>query len=218
MYKCIAFDVDGTMIDTEAAIFKALGDVLYEELGKRVSEAEMAKTLGMMGEQTLGLFGVQDVPGAIARWYRYLAENRSLNRLYPGIEKTLEVIGHTGCTLAVLTNRKRFEVVEDPLFHPLAHMFQWLQCGDDTANNKPHPEPLFELMRKTGLGAHEILFIGDTIHDHGCATAAGVDFMLAGWGARNPEAIGAEKILEHPYELVEHLFVHCREDQIHEAG
>ncbi len=208
MYKCIAFDVDGTMINTEQAIFYSLGKVLQEELGREFTEEEMEVSIGMLGEHTMALFGVPDPEGALQRWYAYLAEARPMNALFPGMALTLGKLKEAGYSMAVVTSRKGFELEEDPLFIPLRHLFDEIVTADLVEAPKPHPGSLLRLMDRQGLEANEILFVGDTIHDSRCAESAGVDFVLAGWGARYPETIPALHDLMHPYEIAEMVFCH----------
>ncbi len=208
MYKCIALDVDGTLIDTERAIFYSLGKVLKEELGREFTEEEMEISIGMLGEHTMTLFQVPDPEGAIQRWYRYLAEARPMNTLFTGMEPVIRKLKDAGYKLAIVTSRKGFEVWEDPLFIPLQHYFDEVVTVDLVEFPKPHPGPLLRLMAQQGLAADEILFVGDTIHDSRCAESAGVDFVLAGWGARYPETIPSLHDLMHPCEIAEMVLGH----------
>ncbi len=206
MYKCIALDVDGTLIDTERAIFNSLGRVLKEELGRDFTEEEMEVSIGMLGEHTMALFQVPDPEGALLRWYRYLKESRPLNRVFSGMEATIHKLKAAGYMLAIVTSRKSFEVWEDPLFIPIKHLFDEVVTVDLVEFPKPHPGPLLRLMDRQGLKADEILFVGDTIHDSRCAESAGVDFVLACWGARYPETVPSLLDLKHPSEIAEMVF------------
>lgn len=208
MYKCVALDVDGTLIDTERAIFHSLGRVLKEELGREFTVAEMEISIGMLGEHTMALFNVPDPEGALKRWYAYLDEARGMNALYAGIEMTVRKLKEAGCRLAVVTSRKTFELEDEPLLAPLRPYFDEIVTSDMVEAPKPHPAPLLRLMAQQNLRAEEILFVGDTIHDSQCAQNAGVDFVLAGWGARYPETIPSLHDLLHPYEIAELIFCH----------
>ncbi len=208
MYKCVALDVDGTLIDTEQAIFHALGRVLKEELGRDFTPEEMAVSIGMLGEHTMALFNVPDPEGALKRWYQYLDEARGMNALYPGVELTVRKLKEAGYKVAVVTSRKGFEMDDEPLLEPLRPYFDEVVTADLVEAPKPHPAPLLRLMERQGLRPEEILFVGDTIHDSRCARNAGVDFVLAGWGARYPETIPSLHDLMHPYEIAELIFCH----------
>lgn len=218
MYKCIALDVDGTLIDTERAIFHSLGKVLQEELGREFTEKEMEISIGMLGEHTLELFKVPNPKEALLRWYGYLADSRPMNVFFPGMELTIRKLKEAGVIMAVVTSRKSFELSEDPLFISIQHLFDEVVTSDLVEFPKPHPGPLLRLMERQGLKAHEILFVGDTIHDSRCAESAGVDFVLAGWGARYPETIPSLHDLVHPYEIAEMVFCHGKEERRAESA
>lgn len=208
MYKCIAFDVDGTMINTEYSVLNTLRKVLKEELGKEYTDSELAVSIGMPGEVTLGRFGVRDIDKALGQWYRYLEESRPNNCFFDGVEKTLEVLSCAGYRLAVVTSRKRFELTDDPLFDKIAHYFEEIIAAEDTCNNKPHPDPLLELAKRMDLEGRDILYVGDTAHDMKCAESAEVDFVLAGWGVWDRQTVAANVSLDHPYEIVERVYLH----------
>jgi len=58
------------------------------------------------------------------------------------------------------------------------------------------------VLRELGLGAGDVVFVGDTAHDRSCAAEVGARFVLAGW---NPRAIAADGdiVLQDPLELLD---------------
>lgn len=216
MYTWIAFDVDGTMIDTEHMVISTLKTLIQEETGVQYKDEERAFAIGREGEVTLRHFGVKDISGGLVRWYGYMDKARQHNTVFQGIVETLEKLRQSGFHLAVVTSRRNFELTGDPIFTGIRTHFDEIICADDVSRLKPHPEPLLELMRRQKLKAEDVLFIGDTVHDSGSAMAAEVDFALAEWGALNPESIGAKYRLFHPYEIMSILFLeHHQNKGIH---
>ena len=110
MYTWVAFDVDGTMIDTEHMVISTLKTLLMEETGRCHTDEELAIAIGMQGEITLSHFGVVDIPGGLARWYDYMDNARHQNKCFQGIAETLEKLRNSGFRLAVVTSRKGFEL------------------------------------------------------------------------------------------------------------
>ncbi|HMQ24592.1 MAG TPA: HAD-IA family hydrolase [Acidimicrobiales bacterium] len=57
------------------------------------------------------------------------------------------------------------------------------------------------VLDRLGLGADEILFVGDTEHDRRCAEEVGCAFAWAGW---NPRAVPTpgDEVLAHPLEVL----------------
>lgn len=208
MYTCIAFDVDGTLIDTRKAVIHSLRRTLAAELGCGYTDAQLAVALGLPGEVTLARFPLPDPERTLQAWHRNLKEDHVFDRVFPGIERTLQAVRQSGYRTAVVTNRRRFELDEDPLFQWLAHHFDAIICSCDAEQPKPSPDMLQLLSSRLGIKPSEILYVGDTVYDSQCSRSAGCDFALAGWGASDPDSIEARYTLFHPYEIVEILFLH----------
>src|SRR5690606_14155979 len=91
----------------------------------------------------------------------------------------------------------------------LLPLFETTICYEDTDEHKPHPEPLLLFLKRSGLAAGDVLFIGDTVYDMQCAEAAGVDFGLALWGTIEPDKLTGRYRLNHPSEILAALQVPC---------
>ena len=74
-----------------------------------------------------------------------------------------------------------------------------------TEEHKPSPAPLLKYMEETGAGRDEILYVGDSSGDGKCASATGVDFACAVWGAHEDSHIRAQYHPETPAELARML-------------
>lgn len=202
MYKCIAFDVDGTLVDTKQSIITSLQKVLLEELGQQYSEEELRFAFGIPGTATLEQLKVPDIQTISKKWIEYIRENSHLVRVFPGIEDLLAKLKTAGIALGLVTSRTRVELDSDLVRLGLLGNFTTVVCADDTEKPKPHPDPLLKLMAETGLGREDVLYVGDTIYDSQCAQAAGVKFALALWGAMDP-AVDCDYRVEHPSQLID---------------
>lgn len=206
VYECIAFDVDGTLVDTNKSIIVSLQKALLEELGRNYTEDELRFILGIPGSVALEHLGVPDIQAASKKWIAYVRENSHLVSVFPGIEDLLAGLRTAGVVLALVTSRTRAELDRDLSRFGLLKSFPLVVCADDTERGKPHPDPLLKLLADTGLKSTDVLYVGDTLYDSQCAQAAGVKFALALWGAANPD-VPCDYRLEHPEELM-HL---CRQ-------
>lgn len=199
MYKCVAFDVDGTLFDTNHSILVSLQQVLLEELGREYAEEELRFVLGIPGTVALEQLGVADIPTAIEKWITYTRFNLHLVRIFPGIADLLASLRAADVTLGLVTSRTRVELESLARFG-LWEYFTTVVCAGDTERGKPDPDPILKLLADTGRRPPEVLYVGDTIYDSQCAHAAGVKFALALWGATDP-AVPCDYRLEHPEEL-----------------
>jgi pyrophosphatase PpaX len=76
---------------------------------------------------------------------------------------------------------------------------------DDVARPKPDPEPVHRALEWLGVGADDVVFVGDSLHDLHCGHAAGVRTAAALWGpfTRDDLAAGDPDFwLEAPADLL----------------
>ncbi len=71
--------------------------------------------------------------------------------------------------------------------------------GDDVTEKKPHPAPLYLVLGKLGLRAHELLFVGDSRNDIQAAQGAGCPSVGFTYGYNYGESIA----LSHPDRVLE---------------
>ena len=201
----VVFDIDGTLIDTEAAFQLALQETMEEFLGHSNSLAELHYTFGMPTETTLRVLGFPDVAAAHLVWERKCMEKLGKVRLYDGIAQLLDALLLRGDSLGVVSSqsRKEYEMVFLPL--GLGACFGTVVLLEDTVKHKPDPEPLLHYMQVTGTKPEEILFVGDSSGDMICAREAGVVGALACWG-RYPAQIDAHYQASRPGQLLDLLF------------
>lgn len=202
MYKAVVFDVDGTMVDTEDAVVEAKLKILAEK-GETMDRKEMlARIWGKPRYKSFELLGIEDTPENHDKMTRYMLEFSGLIKFYDGIRETVEQLHRAGVRLGIVTSRIREELSYDIVPSGLLPLFETTICYEDTAEHKPHPEPLQLFLKKSRLDASNTLFVGDTVYDMQCAEAAGVHFGLALWGTMEPDKLTGEFRLEHPSELL----------------
>lgn len=66
------------------------------------------------------------------------------------------------------------------------------------------PKLLAPVLARLQVSPHEVVFVGDTVHDRACAQEAGVRFAVAGW---NPRArhLDGDVYLAQPHEVLDLL-------------
>lgn len=200
-FKCVAFDVDGTLLDTVKPDLMSLQKVIREETGQTPSLEELRPLLGIPGVTALEQLGLSDPQAAFDKWAAYVREYDHLITVFPGIWEVLDELRDRGVTLGLVTSRCRSELDRDVTRLGLLQYFRAVVCADDTERHKPDPDPLLKLMADTGMNPGDVLYIGDTIYDSQCARAAGAKFALALWGTMDP-AIPCDYRLAHPAELL----------------
>lgn len=201
----VVFDIDGTLIDSEAAYHLALQETMEDLLGVTPSMAELHYTFGMPTDATLRVLGFPDVPAAHQVWERKCMEKLGKVRLYDGIAQLLDALLLRGYLLGIVSSqtRREYQMVFCPL--GLSDCFDTVVLLEDTPEHKPNPDPLLHYMKVTGTRPEEVLYVGDGSGDMICARDAGVVGALACWG-RYPAQIDVHHRIERPGQLLDLLF------------
>jgi phosphoglycolate phosphatase len=196
----IAFDLDGTLVDSRHDIAAAANAALLEVGLPRRPEEEVATFVGG-GARNLIARCVEPhhekLEEALAAWHRhYAARLLDETRPYPGIEALLGALAGDHL-LAVATNKpgRYARTICDALFP--GRFAQVI--GGDEAPRKPDPAMLHALAEKQG--ARVAAYVGDMEIDRSTAAAYGCPFVAVGWGfgafgpgpevARSAAALGA---------------------------
>jgi phosphoglycolate phosphatase len=206
--KLVAFDLDGTLVDSAADIARAV-DKALESLGQRSYGVQQVK--GWVGEGLTKLLKraltgkldgepdeelLADARAAFRRFYA--AEVCVDTRLYPGAQAALDALAGR-CRLACVTN-KSAEFTE-PLLDRLGirGRFDTVVSGDTVPALKPDPRPLLLAAERVGVTAALSCMVGDSRADILGARAAGFRAVAVSYGYRQDEdllALGAEVELD----------------------
>lgn len=183
MYKCVVFDVDGTLIDTKDACNKSYCEFIEDEKLVKPSEEVLNSFFGLRATACFEILGVKgDYKDGLQKWGKIYSKYESNVKLYEDIERVLVELRNQGISLGIVTSRAHNELYEDRCFKPIAHLFDNVITCNDTLLHKPNPDPLLKFLDNSGYERNECIYIGDTIFDYECAKKANVDFYLAGWG------------------------------------
>lgn len=196
-YDVVVFDVDGTLIDTKETILLSLQHMLFRVTGRLYQFKELYFALGITGEEALRRLRVPDREAAMDTWLYYNARYEYLQKPFADIAEMVRLIGDAGIHLGIVTSRTCEEFQKGVSIYPFVQQFQTIVCADHTKKHKPDPEPMLELLDRTGAKASQVLYIGDSPYDMECAHKAGVDSALALWGAQDPEGVVADYRLKN---------------------
>ncbi|WP_376960484.1 phosphoglycolate phosphatase [Azospirillum sp. A26] len=186
--RAVAFDLDGTLVDSVADLMHA-SNALLAELGR--PPVDLAAVRSFVGdgapklvERVLAATG--GVPAAADEAARclerflaiYEADPSAHSTLYPGVAETLDRLAEAGLRLGVCTNKPMaatLRLLEDL---GIAGRFAAVVGGDSYPTRKPSPEPVLGLLERLEVTPAETVFVGDNEHDVAAARAAGVARVL----------------------------------------
>lgn len=193
-YPLIVFDWDGTLMDSTVGITAAIQEAA-REMGLPVpGHAQASHVIGLGLDDALraavpGLDPAQ-YPKFVDAYRTHFRARQDDMALFPGVPELLAELQARGHRMAVATGKSRRGLDHQFSVTGLGPLFAASRCADET-NPKPHPAMLLELMRELTLDRRDLLMIGDTSHDLGMASSAGVDAVAVCYGAHASDALRA---------------------------
>lgn len=187
----IAFDLDGTLVDTAPDLVATLNWVLAERSLPPVDYAEARGMIGLGVKHLLrrGLAAQNIVLpepelDALYNIYleRYAAHIADESKPFPGLIEALDRLETQGYAFAVATNKLEWLSVKLLDALDLSRRFRAI-CGQDTFRiAKPDPEMLRRTVAKAGGDPARALMVGDSETDIRTAQRAGIPVVAVDFG------------------------------------
>ncbi len=168
----VLFDWDGTLIDSYHADSQAYL-AMFQELGIPWGLPELDLHYSPDWYTVYRAAGIPNSrwDEADTLWRANYARHRP--KLMRGTRRVLAQLA-TRHRLGLVTSGDRNRVTRQLREYRLTQIFHARVCGGDTANKKPHPEPLLKALGKMKVDPLECVYVGDTPEDLQMARAAGV--------------------------------------------
>lgn len=167
--KLVIFDVDGTLLDTEARWQEA-----WEVVGSKYGIHDLGTTLflkcvGKSGQEEINFIknflkeaGAPDTILQEANEYglKLLGERIDVK---PGAFELLNKLKEMGTQIGVATATRREWTMERLTRCGLIHYFDYILCGDEVTKRKPDPETYLKVLQHFSVDAKDALVLEDSI-------------------------------------------------------
>ena len=192
----VMFDMDGTLVDSRAALVSSYRDASTQVLGAPhpTEELELEEILKLRGSEAFPLI-VGDDPDTLAAFRTafqaaYAAHGaRAVG--FPGLVDALKRLTAMGVPLGIATSKARARLDLDLERLGIAEYFAFTVSGDEVPDGKPAPDPIIAVAAGIGVPVENGLYVGDGENDVIAAHAAGMRAVGVGFGF-HPEACRAE--------------------------
>lgn len=188
LIRLVAFDLDGTLVDSRRDIADAVNDLIVERGALALAEEAIGRMVGdgasVLVARAFSAAGLTYDDSALDRFLAlYDARLLGHTRPYPGVVDLLAAL-ESRATLAVLTNKPIAPTRQILEGLGLARWFtpERVLGGDGPLARKPDPAGLLRLAAEAGATPGEVLMVGDSVVDWRTARAAGSRACLVRWG------------------------------------
>src|SRR5579862_3832384 len=183
MTRAVAWDVDGTLVDSEALHHRALMDVSARYQVTVAADDE--RFIGVSMDQVWRLLrGSYPAELTEPEWERaitraYLARAPQL-RAFPGALDTLAALQRAGIRQCCVSNSSRAIVTANLAAVGAAPLFEFAITRDDVVHGKPDPEPYRQACARLQSTPADVLVIEDSATGIASARAAGCPVLRFG--------------------------------------
>lgn len=186
-YRLILFDFDGTLADSADWMIRTF-NAMAPQFGLRsVSEAEVEMLRGRSNREIIGYLGVPmwKIPRIAAEMTRRVAAQAESISLFEGTGTMLQTLHAAGIRLAIVSSNAE-DNIRRILGTDNAALISDFDCGASLFG-KSHK--LRNVLRRSGIPAHEAICIGDETRDIEAAREAGMDSGAVLWGYAKPDVL-----------------------------
>lgn len=199
--KCVIFDMDGTLTQTNQLIFDSFNAIALRYQGRTYAPLEIAAMFGPPEEGALlGIVREEQLEKAMEDYLHfYRSRHNELARLYPGILDLLIWLKAHGVNLALFTGKGIHTTTITMEMFGLKPYFDLVVTGNDVVNHKPSAEGIRKILAHFELNADEVLMVGDSPGDVKASHEAGVSIAAVLW-----DSYSKEKVLQMKIDYVFH--------------
>ena len=194
--KLIVFDLDGTLVESHENIHKAAVTAL-STLGFE-NQIPLEKFTELIGKHFQDIFkefniDIPDLKKFIQVYKDSYFDFIDHSSLYNGVEDLLRYLTFKKIKAALLTTKSQDQADRIIDHFNLREYFDNVSGRNNGIPVKPSAEPLLLICDDLGIGAENVLMVGDTEMDIQCGKNAGAKTCAVTYGYRNLEIIKNEK-------------------------
>jgi len=209
----VAFDLDGTLVETAPDLIAATNHVM-SGAGLEIVPAEVLRPAISFGAAAMITAAFKhhgqavQVDHSSAHFEQfiayYTANIAATSHAFPGLETSLDRLAAEGARLAVCTNKQA--ALSEQLLGDLRlrRRFAALAGRDTFPVCKPHPDHLIGAIRMAGGNPKRAIMVGDSRTDIDTAKAAGIPVVAVTFGYTDVHVreLAPDAVIEHYDELV----------------
>ncbi len=213
----LIFDVDGTLVDSNAAHVRAW-EIALRKHNYTVSADRIGVEIGKGGDKLVpSILGdeIERRDGDSLRKshteeFKILSELTPLS-IFPGTQELLRTARQRGLKLAIATSRKEkdLQMLERSAGVKISEWFDEVATGDHAQESKPSPGILNAAIEKLGISPAQCAMIGDTPYDADTSRDAGAICLGVTCGGCNDEQTlrrtGMRKVYRDPADILAHF-------------
>ena len=189
-YRCVLFDLDGTLLDSADMIADSLAHAITTHTGSVPNRTELMEGIGTPLVDQLAhharALGYEDPAFVDTLVQTYLDDNLARHddeiKVFDGAKATLQHLKSAGHVLGIVTSKPVSTATRGLNLFDLTEFFDVIVGCDSVRLHKPDPAPVLFALDALSQPADDTIFIGDSTHDIHSGNRANVATMGVLWG------------------------------------
>jgi len=204
-YKCVVFDFDGTLADTEEKAFNIYNQLAskYKYSTVTMEELQHIKNLHIKEIKEIVDIPFYQFPRVLREGQKLLKEESSdINAFSPDIHAFFTELRKETAHTGILTSNIKKTVVQFLKTYELSHEIEFIMCSALMSKGKK----IKKVLRKYDIDPREMLYVGDESRDIEACQKVGVDVVAVNWGYNTPLALERCKptfMIENLWEVID---------------
>ena len=201
-FPVVLFDLDGTLVDSAAAILGSFHHATETVLRRRFPDERILAQVG--GSNLAHQMQLLD-PDRVDELVRVYREHNDPQyadlACFDGMIDVLRSLRVEGRQLGIVSAKRRATVERVFAGTGIGDYFDVVVGSDDTVKHKPDPEPILRALELLSAAPQEAAYVGDSPFDVAAGRAADVFAVAVGWGGIH-RVDDADALVETPEELL----------------
>ncbi|HHY98413.1 MAG TPA: HAD-IA family hydrolase [Firmicutes bacterium] len=213
--KNIIFDLDGTLVDSNPGILRALNYALLSAGYEPFSENDVRHLLGYPLHRFLdGRVREEDMERVVIAYRDYYNNVQCKNTaVFPGVPEALRRLREAGLKCAIASNKPRYSSINLLDALDIRYHFSVIVGADCVPAPKPDPAMILQALSDLGGTPEDTIYVGDSVVDILAGRDAGLEVFILLNGERDStysdKLRGATMILPEIGELVDLVLEHA---------
>ena len=190
-FKCVAFDLDGTLIDSGPDLLDSLNFVLQNNHLNTINSSIIGNLVGGGAEAMIRRgyaylnkkLDEKIIPELINQFLGYYESNcTKKTKLYPNILKLLKSLKEKEIRICICTNKRQYLAEKIIKELQIDNFFDVIVGSQKSIQLKPSTEMLEIFLKKLLLKPKDVIFIGDSTKDIIPANILGMTSVFVKYG------------------------------------
>lgn len=211
MYKCVIFDLDGTLIDSAGDICLFINKTMAHYGYPKVAKSDVIKFIGNGARnlviKCIGKPETDEKIDEVLAYYNnvYATSKSQLTEPFDGVIELLKALKGQGFKLAILSNKPHRNTTD--LYNQFFSEFKFdaVVGQSGTVKCKPDKTATLNLLKEIGVEPENAYFVGDGETDVQTSINAGTNGIAVLWGYRDKRALslaGAKIFASTPQDII----------------